>query len=419
MDSEILSKCIEYIEIKKNDMLNDLLNTCQDNNKLTIFNIENNIYDIAIKNNNIDAFNILLYHDIECDNFMEDSSFFNIKKLKYLINKGYKASTRFINLIIKNKGNEGVDLLKLIFQNINYNNEIIINFLFHCKNKLPFSQAELNNIVNKENEKLRNILNTRERRFIDYGANVNVGKCENVCQSGSGCCSNYIPLLIIAIRNEDESIVKYLIEHGADINNGSDNCICGATREEYTPLGVACMINNKFIIKCLIEHGADINGEIEEWGNIYTPLIYACRKGNENLVKYLIENGADVNTKKIVYEEINGRRKCKVITPLSVACEKENKSIIKLLIESGVNNIDVYINKLLLDNEFENGNGYLKLNKDIYDIEIQKNFKDINKKNKNKPKNRKNNIKNNNNNKKRMRIKKEIKKKTQMKKLKK
>eukprot|EP00833_Pecoramyces_ruminatium_P013367 jgi/Orpsp1_1/1187399/evm.model.d7180000057423.1 len=234
MDSEILSKCIKYIETKKNDMLNDLLNSCQDNNRLTIFNIENNIYDIAIKNNNIDAFNILLYYDIEYKNFMEDSSFFNIKKLKYLINKGYKPTEKYVSLIIKNKGNDGIDLLKLIFQNINYNNEIILNFLYHCKNKLPFSQAELNNIVNKENEKLKNIFDISNLDFdrsidlpliiacqnkyndiikllVDYGANVNVGKCENVCQFGLGCCSNYIPLLIIAIRNEDESIVKYLI----------------------------------------------------------------------------------------------------------------------------------------------------------------------------------------------------------------
>jgi len=429
-------------------MLNHLLYSCYDYNKKTIFSIENNIYDIAIKNNNIDAFNILLYHDIECDNFMEDSSFFNIKKLKYLINKGYKASTRFINLIIKNKGNEGVDLLKLIFQNINYNNEIIINFLFHCKNKLPFSQAELNNIINEENEKLRNILNTREGRFsisyfdenidfpliiacqnkyndvikllVEYGANINTKICLRTCQLG--CCSTCSSPLTIAIRNKNESIVKYLIEHGADINAVYTGYSCDVPDDNYTALYVALGVKNEFIIKCLIEHGADVNAKAYYGNFACTPLIYACREENEFIVKYLIENGADVNDGITIYNTIDRKIIPEKITPLSIAYEKGNESLIEVLVKSHALEYNDYddIDELMLDNEYENGYGYgyMKFSKDIYDIEIKQNFKYINKKNKNKPKNRKNNIKNNNN-KKRMRIKKEIKKKTQMKKLKK
>ena len=48
-----------------------------------------------------------------------------------------------------------------------------------------------------------------------------------------------------------ESIVKYLIEHGANINITSH---CGEV-----PLFNACFIGNEVIVKYLVEHGADVN----------------------------------------------------------------------------------------------------------------------------------------------------------------
>ncbi|ORX85834.1 ankyrin, partial [Anaeromyces robustus] len=49
---------------------------------------------------------------------------------------------------------------------------------------------------------------------------------------------------------------------------------------------------NEDLVKYLIEHGADINKE-NRGGE--TPLFLACRSGNKNLVKYLIDLGADIN----------------------------------------------------------------------------------------------------------------------------
>ena len=45
-----------------------------------------------------------------------------------------------------------------------------------------------------------------------------------------------------------EDIVKYLVEHGADINK---ECNVGAT-----PLSIASLRNHTTVIKYLIEHGA-------------------------------------------------------------------------------------------------------------------------------------------------------------------
>jgi len=66
------------------------------------------------------------------------------------------------------------------------------------------------------------------------------------------------------------------------------------------------------IIKYLVEHGADINK-----ANFYireTPLYYACENGNKSIIKYLVEHGADVN-------KSNGYGR----TPLFNACTKKKK----------------------------------------------------------------------------------------------
>ena len=58
----------------------------------------------------------------------------------------------------------------------------------------------------------------------------------------------------------------------------------------------ACKNGNEDLVKYLINHGADIN-KVNEAGE--TPLFNACSGKNGNLVKYLIEQGVDINKEKI------------------------------------------------------------------------------------------------------------------------
>jgi len=68
--------------------------------------------------------------------------------------------------------------------------------------------------------------------------------------------------------------------------------ISKANEYEITPLSVACLYENESIIKYLVEHEAYINGTYL-YGSI--AFIMACNKGKEVLVKYLVEHGADIN----------------------------------------------------------------------------------------------------------------------------
>ena len=106
-------------------------------------------------------------------------------------------------------------------------------------------------------------------------------------------------------------MIKYLIEHGADINKENNN--------GGTPLMFASKNENKTLIKYLVDHGANVNIKLD---NGKTILFNPCELGNKTLVKYLVKHGADVNRKISTQGD----------TPLIISC-KYGK--IKYLIEQG------------------------------------------------------------------------------------
>eukprot|EP00833_Pecoramyces_ruminatium_P001633 jgi/Orpsp1_1/1175665/evm.model.c7180000054754.1 len=144
----------------------------------------------------------------------------------------------------------------------------------------------------------------------------------------------YTPLFD-ACKNGNENLVKYLVEHGADINKENSR--------GYVPIFSACFSGNENLVKYLVELGADINKECR-YG--YIPLFDACSGGNENLVKYLVELGADIN------KESNWNE-----TPLRSACWNGNEKLVKYLVEHGADIHKVAWNKETpLFNACKNGN---------------------------------------------------------------
>ncbi|KAL6635599.1 ankyrin repeat-containing domain protein [Neocallimastix sp. 'constans'] len=132
----------------------------------------------------------------------------------------------------------------------------------------------------------------------------------------------------------NKNLVKYLVEHGADINK----------EYEYgtTVLFNACRNRNKDLVEYLVEHGADINKE-NKYGE--TALLIACGSGNIDLVKYLVEHGVDIN-KKNKYGEI----------ALFISYRSGNKDLTKFKknIDSGTGlNLTNNINQL---NNIQNSN---------------------------------------------------------------
>ena len=89
------------------------------------------------------------------------------------------------------------ELLEMLFNNhLNcFDNSVIIIFLNYYKNKIPISNSNLNTLINKDKYKISTELN---ENFNRYDSSYYLF---NACESGN------------------EAAVKFLLEHGADINN--------------------------------------------------------------------------------------------------------------------------------------------------------------------------------------------------------
>lgn len=100
----------------------------------------------------------------------------------------------------------------------------------------------------------------------------------------------------------------------------------------------ACRKNNENLIKYLIEHGMNVNMEIKDpQGNSSMPIFYGCH--NIKIVRYLVEyTGADVNTKLITEKGYTS-------TILSYTCKMGYTKLFKYLVKHGANIKDLIENE--------------------------------------------------------------------------
>ena len=120
-----------------------------------------------------------------------------------------------------------------------------------------------------------------------------------------------------AVRQQLPEVVRYLIEHGVDINS--------TTKESYTPLHYATCLENKEIIELLLNAGANVNARSSLSTNEVTPLRLVC--GNSNL-KQLLRPGFGLN-----YDEDTTRENMQ----FTMGEDVFNSELISLLINSGAN----------------------------------------------------------------------------------
>jgi ankyrin repeat protein len=123
-------------------------------------------------------------------------------------------------------------------------------------------------------------------------------------------------ILHILVINNNIDIVKYLHNHGANLNT-IDICSC------TSPLSDAVSIGNENIVKFLLHNGVSVR-ETYEMGN--SILHEAIKSGDLKIIKILIDYGADIFKKNNFNETLQH---------ISIENKKWNK-ITKFLIKKGL-----------------------------------------------------------------------------------
>ena len=140
--------------------------------------------------------------------------------------------------------------------------------------------------------------------LLEKGANLNINDGGFVHHS----------LLLYALSKGYEGIVKLLLENGANLEYKDG-------RDGRTPLSYAAARGRDMVVKLLLEKGAELETRSKDGR---TPLSYAAARGRDMVVKLLLEKGAELETRSK-----DGR------TPLSYATARRHDIVVKLLLEKG------------------------------------------------------------------------------------
>lgn len=136
------------------------------------------------------------------------------------------------------------------------------------KKGIPFTPDCFGTYIAKNKEDICNL-------FIEAGININ------------SCDDNGIPMLNIAVRNDNEELTKKFLALKADINIVSKD-------RGYTPLMDAVWKGNKELTKLLISKGADLN-TISKEGQ--SNLVLAVGADRVEICRLLAQNGANPDIK--------------------------------------------------------------------------------------------------------------------------
>ena len=137
---------------------------------------------------------------------------------------------------------------------------------------------------------------------------------------------------------------RYLVEHGAVINNWNLNNVAlagnlpfvrclvehGAVANEWALEG-AVSAGNLPLVQYLVEHGANINGRLND---NWTVLFRAVARKNMPIIQYLVERGADVNAEYTPGNLVNHGRQSLLFYAIADN-DPRNVEIIQYLVGQG------------------------------------------------------------------------------------
>lgn len=165
------------------------------------------------------------------------------------------------------------------------------------------------------------------------------------------------PPLHMAVTINDSTIVRTLLDHGADPNIQAES-------DGMTPLMAAAWNESEELVRLLLSYGANPNKvDKDKW----SPLFHAAHRGNQKIVKYLLSFGANPKLQDIYRKTPSIKaREAGHINLSAILKQDDERDVIRqavLYIEKG--DYESLENWILYGNEInagdEKGNGLLHL----------------------------------------------------------
>ncbi|CAF2787891.1 unnamed protein product [Rotaria sp. Silwood2] len=155
--------------------------------------------------------------------------------------------------------------------------------------------------------------------ILEFGADVNNKSCEEMTPLMACCMSSHSKSSTTNGNDEQLSICRFLLEHGAQIEPSFDI----ANDKIMTPLMLAARFGcSPSLIYLLVEYGANINRcDSKGW----CPLIMATQHGHLGSVKALINSGANLKS-----TTNNG------LTALDIAQHLKYETIVEFLLDEQI-----------------------------------------------------------------------------------
>ena len=227
---------------------------------------------------------------------------FKLKGQRDLPNLFIINSKEFLESI-NNNSTYDYDLSKDFFDAVNYGDVNSAKTLICDKIDLNYVDGETGYTP------LIQAVRNRDYRMVHFLVNLDNINLDEVDEK-----KYCLPAISHAVQMHNISLVKILIEAGANINTPSRN----VTNYYNTPLMIAAWSGDYEIVKLLVENGACLNQVDRKNG--FTALIKAVFKNEVTIARYLIDKGSDTTISS--FEEK---------TALNYAIDNNNLELIRML----------------------------------------------------------------------------------------